>query len=199
VFGLAADVLEWQRALGVTPDAVLGHSFGGKVALAMAAQGDAAPLQVWVIDSTPDVKTPSGSAWAMLDLVRRLPGRFATREEAVQAIVAGGYSEAVARWMATNLAREGDHFAWQPDFDVMETLLRDFFATDLWRAVESPGPAHEIHFLKASESSVLTPEAVQRIEAADRQRVHLHERQGGHWIHAESPQVVADLLLAHLP
>jgi hypothetical protein len=28
--------------------------------------------------------------------------------------------------------------------------------------------------------------------------VKLHQRAGGHWIHAESPQVVAELLLAHL-
>jgi hypothetical protein len=29
--------------------------------------------------------------------------------------------------------------------------------------------------------------------------VHLHHREGGHWIHAESPGVVVDLLAEHLP
>jgi hypothetical protein len=29
--------------------------------------------------------------------------------------------------------------------------------------------------------------------------VHFHEREGGHWIHAESPDVVTDLLVEHLP
>jgi hypothetical protein len=82
----------------------------------------------------------------------------------------------------------------------MERLLRDFFTTNLWATVESPAPAHEIHFLKASESSAISDAAVGRIEAAtSSRRVYLHHRPGGHWIHAESPQVVIDLLIQHLP
>jgi hypothetical protein len=29
--------------------------------------------------------------------------------------------------------------------------------------------------------------------------VHLHEREGGHWIHAEAPDVVTALLIEWLP
>ena len=36
VAGLAADLDEWLRAEAIRPDALLGHSFGGKVALALA-------------------------------------------------------------------------------------------------------------------------------------------------------------------
>jgi pimeloyl-ACP methyl ester carboxylesterase len=199
VRGLAADVREWAVSREIAPDAVLGHSYGGKVALAMAEQERDRALQVWVIDSTPEVKPPSGSAWQMLEVVRRLPSRFATRDEAVGALVANGYSVGVAQWMATNLAREDGTFVWQLDFSRMERLLADFFSTDLWSAVEMPAERHELHFLKASESSAISPEAVARIERASGDRVHLHQRQGGHWIHAESPAIVIDLLVAHLP
>jgi pimeloyl-ACP methyl ester carboxylesterase len=197
VEGLAADVAAWLDARDIRADAILGHSYGGKVALAMADRWRDRPLQVFVIDSTPETKPPSGSAWSMLQIVRRLPPRFATREAAVAAIVAGGYSPGVAQWMATNLERQGGGFVWRLDFDVMERLLHDFFTTDLWHVVERPAPAHALHFVKATQSSAISPEAVARLERAPAQ-VHLHHREGGHWIHAESPQVVTDLLALHL-
>lgn len=199
VHGAAADLDDWLRGEDIQPDAVLGHSYGGKVALAFAARRGDHPLQVWVVDSTPATSEPSGSAWRMLEVVRALPPRLAGREEAAAGIVAAGFSPGVAQWMTTNLVRDGDGFVWRLDLDAMERLLRDFFATGLWKGIEHPASAHEIHILKASESSIISPAAVSRILAVPQGRVHLHERQGGHWIHAESPDVVTGLLVEHLP
>jgi esterase len=192
-------VLDHLAESGVRPDVIVGHSYGGKVALAMAAESSYDRLQVWLIDSTPEIKAPSGSAWGMLALVRRLPQRFARREDATEAIIAGGYPRGVAQWMATNLVREGDAFVWRLDFDAMERLLRDFFQRDMWPVVESPRAGYDIHIIKASESSAISDEAVKRIERAKGERLHLHHRQGGHWIHAESPQLIAELLVEHMP
>jgi pimeloyl-ACP methyl ester carboxylesterase len=197
VKGLAADVHDWLRTERLEATAILGHSYGGKVALAMADLARDQPLQVWLIDSTPETREPSGSAWGMLSLVRQLPRQFASREEAVSAIVQGGYSPGVAQWMATNLQR-GDGFTWKLDFDAMERLLHDFFTTDLWHVVEQPAPAHEFHFVKASESSAISEQAAQRLESAG-SSVYVHRRTGGHWIHAESPEVITALLVEHLP
>lgn len=199
VAGLAADVTDWLSAQGLTARVILGHSYGGKVTLAMADHLRAQPLQVWVIDSTPEAKPPSGSAWDMLRIVRAMPTPVASRADAVNAIVGGGFPLGVAQWMTTNLAREGEGFVWRLDFDVMERLLFDFFSTDLWNIVESPSPMHDLHFLKASESSAISPAAVERLERAASDRVHLYHLQGGHWIHAESPGAVIALLLEHLP
>lgn len=198
VVGFAEDLGDWMASEGIVADAILGHSFGGKVALAYAERARSQPLQVWIIDSTPEARQSSGSAWDMLAVIRKLPSRFAARTDAVEAIVDGGFSLGVAQWMATNLVRDGDGFVWSLDFDVMERLLQDFFATDLWSVIEDPSPLHDIHFLKASESSAISPAAVARIQAAEGDRVHLHVRQGGHWIHAESPDVVTELLVKDL-
>ncbi len=199
IAGLAEDVDDRLGVRQVTADAILGHSYGGKIALAMAARAAERPLQVWVIDSTPEIKPPSGSAWSMLQVVRGLPPRFGTRDEATQALQDAGYAIGVAQWMATNLVRDGDAFVWRLDFDAMERLLRDFFTTDLWSIIEHPSRLHDIHVLKASESSAISPGAVERINAAAGSHVHLHHREGGHWIHAEKPEVVTALLVEHLP
>lgn len=199
VAGVAADVAAWASSAAVRPRVVLGHSYGGKVALALAGHYQMQPLQVWVVDSTPEVKAPSGSAWGMLHAVRALPDSFASREEAQAGLEARGYDRPVAQWMTTNLVRDGDRFRWHLDFDAMERLLRDFFATDLWSAIEHPAGRHDIHVLKATRSSVISPAALERLRAAEGPRMHVHERDGGHWIHAERPDVVAALILEYLP
>lgn len=198
VTGLAADVDDWLHASGVVPTAVLGHSFGGKVALALAARRQDQPLLVWVIDSTPEVKAPSGSAHDMLQVIRQLPARFPEREAVQTALQEAGYTLGVAQWMSTNLVRDDDGFRWQLDFHAMARLLANFFETDLWDVVERPAPGHQLHVLKASASNVISPPAVRRLESAGPD-VHLHHRDGGHWIHAERPDVVTDLLVETLP
>lgn len=207
VHGLARDLDDWLADTGLVPDVVLGHSYGGKVALALADAGHSAlstsnsalSFDVWVIDSTPEAKAPSGSAWDMLRIVRHLPARFETRDAAASAIVSGGFTPGVAQWMTTNLVRDGGQFVWRLDFDRMERLLQDFFRTDLWPIVEDRARPHVLHFLKATRSSAMSEHAVARIRALGHPRVHLHEREGGHWIHAESPDVVTTLLVEHLP
>jgi pimeloyl-ACP methyl ester carboxylesterase len=182
-------------------DAVVGHSFGGKVALALLADAQPPALsQIWVVDSTPAAGEPEGTAWRMLGIVRALPQRVATRKEAVDGLVAAGITSDVAAWMATNLRRDGDGLVWGLDWDGMEQLLRDFFARDLWPVVEAPSPGVAIHFVKATESSRLSEDACARIEAAGRAtgRVHLHRVEGGHWVHADNPEAVTALLASAL-
>jgi pimeloyl-ACP methyl ester carboxylesterase len=199
VAGIASAVAQWLSEESIRPRALLGHSYGGKVALALSAHLRNQPLQIWVIDSTPEVKAPSGSAWDMLRLIRSLPARFPTREAAVSAIVDGGFTLGVGQWMGTNLSRDGDGFTWRLDFDAMERLLGGFFATDLWPVIEDAPASHEFHFVKASESSAMSEHAASRVESIGAPRAVLHRRSGGHWIHAESPEVITALLAQRLP
>jgi pimeloyl-ACP methyl ester carboxylesterase len=178
-------------------DAVVGHSFGGKVALSLVADGAAPPLsQLWVVDSTPAAGEPGGTAWRMLGIARALPQRVATRKEAVDGLVAAGIGPDVAAWMASNLRRDGDGLVWGLDWDAMEALLRDFFGRDLWPIVEAPPPGVALHFIKATESSRLSEDACARLEAAGRAtgRVHLHRVEGGHWVHTDNPDALTSLL-----
>lgn len=192
----AGDLVELLGELDAPAGAVAGHSFGGKVALMLVRLlGGGEPFQVWIIDSTPSARPePSGSAWDMLGTLRATPGPFATRAEAVAALEEQGVPTPTAQWVSTNLERLDDGtYDWRIDLDVMEELLHSFFETDLWDVVEDPPEGVELHFIKATESSVLDDEAVRRIEAAGRAtggRVTLHEVAGGHWLNADNPDGV---------
>ena len=187
------------EALEVRPQGILGHSFGGKVALLYGDDPAHGIRETWVVDSTPDAREPDGSAWAMLRVLREAPGPFASRGEAVEAVVDRGYALPVGRWMATNLDPDGDVFRWRLDADQMEALLRDFFRIDAWPAVEGAhGP--RIHLIQATDSSILTPEAVARAENAGHAtgRVEVHRVEGGHWLNADNPDALVALLSEEL-
>lgn len=178
---------------------VLGHSFGGKVALAHARDREEVG-QVWVIDSTPAPREPEGGAWTMLGILRRMPERFQERDAAVDALVAEGVQRPIALWMTTNLEWTGEEYRWRLDLDEMEALLRSFFELDLWEVVESPPERLEVHVVRATESWVLDDEAAARIRGAwdTTGRVYLHEVEGGHWLNADNPQALVDLLSENL-
>ncbi|CAN5815189.1 alpha/beta fold hydrolase [soil metagenome] len=197
----AADVDALVEHLDFNAAAVLGHSFGGKVALMYARQHPEGLRQVWVMDSTPAVREPSGSAWRMIEAARSLPEEFGSRQEAIEGIERHGYSTGVAQWMAMNLQPAEGRYRWRLDFDGVEQMLRDFFRTDLWEVVEQPPEGVELHFVKATQSSTLDDEAAAQVEAAGREngRVFLHPVEGGHWINTDNPEAVIELLVATLP
>ncbi|MDE2783249.1 MAG: alpha/beta hydrolase [Gemmatimonadota bacterium] len=208
----AADLLDVEDHLGGPADAVLGHSFGGKVALLHARErarpaGSGAPRQLWIVDSSPSIGAPGGSAWRMLGVLRRHPGPFGSRAEAVDAVESEGFAPLVANWMAINAVRTDAGLEWRLDPDEMEAYLRDYFRTDAWDLAESPPAGTDVHFIRALGSSVLDEAAVARIRRAargtgrsvwDTGRVFLHEVDGGHWVNTENPDALHELLVAGL-
>ncbi len=225
----AADLLDLEDHLGRAADAVLGHSFGGKVALLYArgrgaggalqgraggggATGGAlqrpgSALQLWIVDSSPGAGRPGGSAWRMLGMLRRHPGPFGSRAEAVDAVASEGFAPLVANWMATNAVRTDTGLRWRIDPDQMEAYLRDYFRTDAWDVAAAPPEGASVHFVRALGSSVLDDVAVRRIRSAagriraagrDTGRVFLHEVDGGHWVNTENPEALLGLLVAGL-
>jgi esterase len=130
----AGDVDRLVASLDLHAAAVLGHSFGGKVALMYTEHHGDELRQTWVVESTPAVREPGGSAWRMLEVVRAVPADFGSRQEAVEALVrAGAVNTGVAKWMAMNLESIDGRFRWRLDLEGVEAMLRDFFRIDLWR------------------------------------------------------------------
>ncbi len=200
----AIDVRLTAVRIDIRADAVLGHSFGGKVALAfLEAQSEAGadpPRQVWIIDSTPAAEPAGASARRVLRLLRSIPGPFASRRQAIEHLQGTGLNAATATWMATNLEQTGDGLRWKLDLDGVEQLLDSFFRADLWGIVEHPPTGTEIHFVKAEDGLILGTEVCRRIEAAaDGGRVWLHRVKGGHWLNVDNPDALVDLLSESLP
>lgn len=184
------------------PTAVMGHSFGGKLALQYAASAPVTLRQVWVIDSTPQVLDPeTGDAWAMIRLLRQLPRVFASRAEAIDAMQRRGLESPVAHWMAMNVQSHDSTYRWRFELDGLEALALQFYEADMWPILHRLTERMTIHFVIATRSRMLTPEARQRLESLGREtgRIHLHDVRGGHWLNVDNPEALVELLAVHLP
>lgn len=194
------DLLHLPSAGAPPAAAVLGHSFGGKVATLFAAAAELESL--WIVDSTPSARPPSGSAWGMLDVLERHRGPFPDREAGITAVESEGYARDVAMWMGTNLERDADDlWRWRLDADQMKALLLDFFARDAWPALrQAAANGTGVSLLRATESSVVSDVDQQLLEEAriaglDVTRIDV---EGGHWLNADAPSRVATLLAQRL-
>ncbi len=193
----ASDIAALTQAMGTRADAILGHSLGGKIALRYAADYPRGLQEVWVVDATPAPEPHVGSAWQMLRTVRALPSEFDSRTDAAAALVRGGFTPVVAQWMTSNLEQVDRRYRWRLDFNAIEELLNDASAADLWSVVANTARATTLHFIKATDSDILSPEALQRLHTAG--GMSIHELVGGHWIQTDNPDAVGGLLTEHLP
>jgi pimeloyl-ACP methyl ester carboxylesterase len=213
VSSAAHDVERLAETLAVPVRGIVGHSFGGKVALAV----DIPTLERrWIIDSLPGARPQSqqprprqprrhreGSETtiAILAMLRRFPSTFPTRAAFVERVVAEGHPEPLGRWLAMNLVRhdvpgEPDEYRWPLDLDAIDALLEDYFAVDLWSRVEDSPENIRVDLVLGGASPVFDEADRRRAAAAARRPgVHLHVVEGaGHWVHVDAPDEVIAVL-----
>lgn len=204
----ARDVAELARSLETPARAVLGHSFGGKVALQWLASSDrdrAELADVFVVDSNPgprpDARGSEGTL-RVLDVLASLPGPFAAREDFVSAFVAQDARPAIAQWLAMSLRREGDGWRFGPPLPSIRALLASYFAIDLWPVVESPPASTRVHLVIGERSSVLdTADRERAAEIAARipERVSVTLLPTDHWVHVEDLDGLLRAILERTP
>lgn len=209
VAAAAADLgalAEHLGAQGKPVRAVMGHSFGGKVAL-LFRHGPAGPglRHTFVLDASPSalpdaLDAESNTVAQVLRMLHALPPRFAGRREFVAHVTAQGFAPMLAQWLAMNLEpAQGGGYAMRLDPAAMEALLRDFHGLDAWPALASgPGAAHVII---AGASPVIGASDRARLEAlrAGGAAVTVDEIPGAsHWLHVDSLDALLALVVAAL-
>ena len=184
--------------------AIVGHSFGGKVALEAARIGPLSSLeQVVVIDSVPGPTAPlrdGDSALGVVETLEALPSVFASKPDFIRALMTAGQSRPVAEWLATSLERQDGQFRFILDLNEIRALVLDYFERDLWPVVENPPGTANVHLIIAEQSDTYSSadrERAMRI-AASTNRVTADIISGGHWLHVDNPGGLLDSLLFSL-
>ncbi|GKA41621.1 protein ABHD11 isoform X1, partial [Tanacetum coccineum] len=144
VSSTALDVLKLLGHLKITPRVIIGHSFGGKVALSMveqAAKPLPRPVRVWVLDATPG-KVRAGRDGddhpaELITFLSAFPNKVVSKGEVIQALVREGFSNDVAQWVVTNLRQtnpsdSSSGFSWIFDLDGIAEMYQSYEDTNLW-------------------------------------------------------------------
>lgn len=184
----AGDLAELSRSLPTPVTEVIGHSFGGKVALAFAR--DSPELtRVALIDSSPFLRTSrvgSEQTLAVVDMLDRLPAHFDTRAAFVEHVHGQGFSRMIADWLAMNLDRTEQGFRFRLNLAAIRELIEDYFAHDLWPVIEASKARVDVVIGGRSEVWQATDIARANELHAREPRVRVHVLpDAGHWVHVD--------------
>lgn len=190
----AADLRALALEYGGPPAVVVGHSFGGKVALVYARDHGRADGVTWVLDSTPGLAEPGPDheVARVIAACRAVPMPAPERAAVTASFVEQGFSEGIANWMTTNLARADDGFRWRFDLDGIEQMIADYWRVDLWPFLEQPGD-RAIHLVRAARSDRWRAADVERMEGLATVQTHVLP-DAGHWVHVDNPDGLLEML-----
>lgn len=192
----ADDLAHLAEHLRVRPELVIGHSFGGKVALAYTRDHGCA--HTWVLDAVPGrADGVTGEVEGVLRMLRAVPLPVARRDDVAVAIRAAGFGDAIAQWMTTNLRPVDGGYTWRFDLDGIEEMLADYAREDFLPWLRTTDA--DVHLVRAERSDRWTPATVAELESAGLDRlgpnVHPHLlRDAGHWVHVDNPAGLLQML-----
>lgn len=193
----AADLQALALHVG-QPRAVIGHSFGGKVALRYASLAPPGLSLVWVLDSNPGAQVPDADheVLRVIEALRRAPSPAPSREHVVQALQSQGLPRGLATWATTNLKRTERGYEWQLDFAAISELMHDYFSVDLWPYLAEAHPGLEFHLVMAEHSARWTGDMRERVRTLPPEaRVQHHVLpNAGHWVHVDNPDGLLELM-----
>lgn len=197
-------LVDTLRDDGVDVRALAGHSFGGKVMLATRERVEVA--QTWLLDSNPGARPGAidderDSVVRVLRMLERMPKTWASRDAFVGAVMAEGFDQGLAQWLAMSLVPEGaNQYVNRLEPAVLRELLTSYYATDGWPWVANERGALEV--VVATESPVWSAgdrERLATVGAQAQATVQAHEVTAGHWLHIEAAGAVVKLFVTELP
>ncbi|MGE9807840.1 alpha/beta fold hydrolase [Janibacter sp. G1551] len=193
----ATAVVATLRGIDPGPWTVVGHSLGGKVAMAMALTEPSLVSGLVVVDIAPRNYGNLDRFTGYMDEMRALPlpelGNRADAEARFDESDPG-----VKAFLLQNLRHEGDTWRWQANLDLFAadaakgsgSLIADWpYAPE---AVEPyPGP---VLWIAGGESRYIKPEDGPTMRQFFPKVRQLTVKGASHWVHSDAPQVVIDVL-----
>ena len=192
---LAGDLAEALAPLGPEVD-LLGHSMGGKAAMALALAHPGPLRRLVVADIAPVPYAHSHRA--TLEALRAVDLAGVTRRaQAEPRLRAGVPDRALRAFLLQSLAAGPDGARWRLNLAALERAMPDLvgFPAMFEDGARWAGPAL---FLAGSESDYLTRAHRPRIKALFPAARFAAIKGAGHWLHAERPELFADLVAAFL-
>lgn len=186
----ARDLVALEHTLELPVSGVVGHSFGGKVALAYHAERPGL-ARVVTLDSDPGQRADrvgSEQTMAVLEMLDRAPRHYPRREQFIEYVHAQGHSRAIADWLAMNLERRTQGFELAVDLPGIRALLDSYFACDLWSVLEQ-SQAH-VDIVIGGRSQVWDEAHRARVDAlaASKPALRAHVLpDAAHWVHVDDP------------
>lgn len=196
----AHDLVELRASLARPVRAIVGHSFGGKVALQSLAEQPSWADAAFILDSDPSAAPPLVDATSVvvrvLEALEEVDGPIARREDFQEHLRAKGFTEGIVQWLAMNVRREGDAYKLRLDLPAIRSMLLDYRSKDLW-PVFAESARTSFHVVVAGHASALAEASRAKLDAvaAASANVRVHTLpEAGHWVHVDAPEEIITIV-----
>ncbi|MDM0053762.1 alpha/beta fold hydrolase [Variovorax sp. J22R115] len=181
---MARDVLALIERERLQQPFVVGHSMGGKTAMALALSHPQAIGGMAVIDIAPESYTDQFSSY--VSAMRSLDGAGAVTRREIRHVLADSLgAQAPVDFLMQNLRRRNDRFDWRLNLLATGLCMRELCSfPQALRDARFDGPAL---FLHGAESDYLRPSSLAGIRALFPNARTQCIADAGHWVHADQP------------
>lgn len=179
--------------LGERSFELVGHSLGGRVALAALEEPPHRVERATLLDITPSAAAPDlGLGAETLPHLLRAPASFRERGAAREHFRSAGFSAGFTDWLLMNLVAAPDGgLVWRVDRGALAALLPRVLGVDLWPIVERQKA--RLTLVRGGSSTSVSDEDARRFEAVTGRAV-VTLAGATHFVHVDQPQAVLALL-----
>lgn len=197
----ALDLVKLTQEFAEPVHAVLGHSFGAKVALSFVELFHENLKTAWLVDFMPwasDQKNSASSTYSILALIEPLTHEiFSSRQAFITRLESAGLDKATSQWLAMNLrSTASDQLQLGLDPTALRALLDDYFRQDLMHILSNINISTNIYFALGDRSESLNNSDRQRIINTTKHTYIIEN--AGHYIHIDAPDKLLELVLESL-
>lgn len=177
--------------IGDEPAALVGHSMGGKAAMLAALRHPERIERLVVVDVSPVEYRSADEFRGFIDAMLAIDlDALSSRGDADAALADGVPDAGIRAFLLQSLAREGEGWRWLPNLTMLRRdldVLRGFPEVD----GSYDGP---VLWVAGAESRYVRDEFADRMAELFPRVRRVTVNGAGHWVHAEQPKVVTEIL-----
>jgi pimeloyl-ACP methyl ester carboxylesterase len=177
------------------PAALVGHSLGGKVAMVLALRHPALVERLCVVDVSPVAYHHLSQFEGYVAAMRSLDlGSLSRRGDADTALAEAVPDPTVRGFLLQNLRRDGDHWRWQVNLDVLGANLPAIGGWPEQELAGTPPYSGPVLWIAGERSHYVTPAYAEAMGRWFPRNRLVTVKGAGHWVHSEQPAVFLDVL-----
>ena len=192
---MAGDVARLIRQLDIGPCHLLGHSMGGKVAMALALGEAELVADLVIADIAPVVYAHDHDELVDAALGLTLDA-IASRADADRELESAIPEPGLRAFLLQNLVRDGDSWRWRVNWQAIQRNM-----SNLTGFIDLPGDWRidmRTLFIRGANSDYVDDEAIEQIRRHFCNVEIATLENAGHWLHAEQPQAFIERVLEFL-